>query len=95
MNKFVSVQEGRLVANLLEVLAQLGDAVEGVGGLDIGRVVCDQERLGCLVGYDTFLALHRKLSVSVLYVCALMLGVIGRVFEVLKVFGVSERCSGW
>lgn len=53
----VSNKSPRLVADLLEVLAQLGDAVEGVGGLDFGRVVCDQERLGCLVGNDAFLAL--------------------------------------
>ena len=53
----VSNESPRLVADLLEVLAQLGDAVEGVGGLDFCGVVCDQKRLGCLVGYDAFLAL--------------------------------------
>lgn len=57
MRKFGSESESRLVANLLEVLAQLGDAVEGVGGLDLGGVVCDQECLGCLVSDDAFLAL--------------------------------------
>jgi hypothetical protein len=48
---------GSLVANLLEVLAQLGDRVEGVGGLDVSRVVSDEERLGRLVGDDALLAL--------------------------------------
>jgi hypothetical protein len=48
---------GSLVANLLEVLAQLGDRVEGVGGLDVSRVVSDEERLGRLVGDNTLLAL--------------------------------------
>jgi hypothetical protein len=48
---------GSLVANLLEVLAQLGDRVEGVGGLDLSRVVSDEERLGRLVGDDALLAL--------------------------------------
>jgi hypothetical protein len=61
----VSNKSARLVADLLEVLAELGDAVEGVGCLDLGVVVCDQERLGCLVGYDALLALyHRKLAAA-------------------------------
>lgn len=54
----VSNESACLVADLLEVLAQLGDAVEGVGCLDLGVVVCDQERLGGLVGYDALLALY-------------------------------------
>ena len=54
----VSNEFALLVADLLEVLAELGDAVEGVGCLDLGVVVCDQERLGCLVGYDALLALY-------------------------------------
>ena len=54
MNK---ISAGGLVANLLEILAQLGDRVEGVGGLDLSRVVSDEERLGRLVGDDTLLAL--------------------------------------
>jgi hypothetical protein len=57
MNKYESSPESRLVSDLLEVLAQLGDAVEGVGGLDVGGVVRNQEGLGCLVGHDAFLAL--------------------------------------
>lgn len=56
--KQVSNRSAHLVSDLLEVFAQLGDAVEGVGCLDLGVVVCDQERLGCLVGYDALLALN-------------------------------------
>lgn len=47
----------RLVANLLEVLAQLDDRVEGVGRLDRVGVVGDEEGLCGLVGDDAFLAL--------------------------------------
>lgn len=47
----------RLVAHLLEVLAQRGDVVEGDGGLAVGVVVADEERLCGLVGDDAFLAL--------------------------------------
>jgi hypothetical protein len=59
MNKSSEGSEGdcALVADLLEVLAQLSDAVEGVGRLDLGVVVCDQERLGCLERDDALLAL--------------------------------------
>lgn len=53
----------RSVSDLLEVLAQLGDAVEGVGCLDVGGVVRNQERLGGLVGYDAFLALSQTVSI--------------------------------
>jgi hypothetical protein len=52
-----------LVTDLLQVLAQLGDAVEGVGCLHLGAVVGDQQRLGGLVGYDALLALFCCVSV--------------------------------
>lgn len=48
---------GCLVADLLEVLAQLDDRVEGVGRLDRVGVVGDEEGLCGLVGDDAFLAL--------------------------------------
>lgn len=57
MNNYES-PKSRLVSDLLEVLAQLGDAVEGVRSLDVGGVVRNQECLGCLVGDDAFLALY-------------------------------------
>jgi hypothetical protein len=52
----------RLVADLLEVLAQLDDRVECVGRLDRVGVVGDEQRLCGLVGDDALLALG---SVSV------------------------------
>jgi hypothetical protein len=47
----------RLVADLLEVLAQLDNRVECVGRLDRVGVVGDEERLCGLVGDDALLAL--------------------------------------
>jgi hypothetical protein len=48
----------RLVADLLEVLAQLDDRVECVGRLDRVGVVGDEERLCGLVGDDALLTLR-------------------------------------
>jgi hypothetical protein len=53
----------RLVADLLEVLAQLDDRVECVGRLDRVGVVGDEERLCGLVGDDALLALGMSVLV--------------------------------
>lgn len=47
----------RLVSDLLEVLAELDDRVEGGGRRDGVGVVGDEKRLGGLVGDDALLAL--------------------------------------
>lgn len=61
--------KGILVSNLLEVLCQLDDRVEGVGGLDRVGVVGDEEGLGRLNGYDAFLALWSLLAFCCLEIC--------------------------
>jgi hypothetical protein len=55
--KLCPKMRGGLVADLLEIFAQLDDRVEGVGRLDRVGVVSDEERLCGLVGDDAFLAL--------------------------------------
>ena len=47
----------RLVAHLLEVLAECGNVVEGDGGLGVGVVVADEEGLCGFVGDDAFFSL--------------------------------------
>lgn len=72
----------RLVADLLEVLAQLDDRVEGVGRLDRVRVVGDEERLCGLVDDDTFLALR---VVSLLFSTFLSVGYIAHLLCLQRV----------
>jgi hypothetical protein len=69
--KHVRIQKRQacLVADLLEVLAELDDRVEGVGRLDRVGVVGDEEGLCGLVGNDAFLAL-RRVSVCLSWVGA-------------------------
>lgn len=65
INKLHPGSSVRLVADLLQVLAQLGNAAKCVGGLHFGGVVCDEEGLGGLVGDDAFLALCYGVLVAV------------------------------